>query len=468
MLTGAAAAFTGGVMAKPLPHHLRQTLTLGLPLVGSFLAQILIGITDTAMLGRYSAEALAASALAHSTWFSLFILGSGFAFAAMSIASDAEGRGDRTAARRATRMAAWLSIGFAVAVYPLFWFAEPLLLAARQGPDLAADATGFLRIAAVGMLPALLTQCLRSHLSALERTRIVLWSTLAAAAFNVVANWLLIFGNLGFPELGLNGAALASIVAHSTATGVLALYAARGPGMAAHRLFRNPWRPDPEALSRVARLGWPIGLTGVAETSLFFGAALMMGALGTVPLAAHGIALQIASASFVIHLGLSQAATVRVGRAAGAGAPTDLRRAAWAAILLSLGVVALTMAVFLLAGRDLAALFIDRADPAAEAILDLAATLVIVAGVFQLVDALQVMALGMLRGLQDTRVPMLLAVFSYFGVGIPASLALGFVVGFGALGIWAGMVIGLAVAAALLMGRFRRLAPSGGALAAAH
>ncbi|MBM2577503.1 MATE family efflux transporter [Jannaschia sp. Os4] len=446
-------------MAEPYPHHLRRTLTLGLPLVGSFLAQILIGITDTAMLGRYSAEALAASALAHSSWFSLFILGSGFAFAAMSLVADAEGRGDTTTPRRATRMAAWWSVGFAVAVYPVFVLSEPLFRLAQQGDRLAADAADYLIIAGVGMLPALITQCLRSHLSALERTRIVLWATLAAAALNVGVNWLLIFGNLGFPELGLRGAAVASVFAHATATVVLALYAAKGPGMAAYRLFRNPWRPDPELLGRIARLGWPIGLTGVAETSLFFGAALMMGALGTIPLAAHGIALQIASASFVIHLGLSQAATVRVGRAFGAGAPDDLRRAAWAAVALSMVVVALTMAVFLLAGRDLAALFLDRSDPAADAVLDLAAMLVIVAGVFQLVDAVQVMALGFLRGLQDTRVPMLLAVASYFGIGIPASLVLGFALGLGALGIWAGMVLGLAAASGFLMVRFLRVAP---------
>ena len=445
----------------PFRRHVGRTLVLGLPLVGSLLAQILIMVTDTLMLGRYSVEALAAGALATTVFHALFILAAGFAIAAMGAAADAVGRGDERTVRRTARMGLWLSLGAGLAAMPVLWFSEPILLLAGQLPRTAGDTKDYLRIAMLAMVPALLTMTLRSHLSALERTRIVLWTTLAAAVLNFGLNWLLIFGNAGAPEMGIRGAAWASVFSHAAMAGLLALYAARGPDMARWELFRNLWRPDWEILVRLFRLGWPVGLTLVSESALFTGTALMMGAIGSVPLAAHGVVMQVAAATFMLHLGISQAATVRVGRFAGQGNVVELRRAALAALALSGVAVALSVVVYLGAGRWIVAAFLDSDDAQTPAILTLGVALMGVAALFQLVDGAQVMALGFLRGVQDTRWPMVLAAISYWGVGIPASLLLGFTFGFGPVGIWLGLVIGLAVASVLLMVRFYLLVRDG-------
>ena len=446
----------------PFRSHLAQTLVLGLPLVGSLLARILIGVTDTLMLGRYSTEALAAGALGSSVFFTMFILAAGFAIAAMGAAADAVGRGDERTVRRTARMGLWLSLGAGLAAMPVLWFSEPILLMARQVPGTASDAQDYLRVAMLGLVPALLGTTLQSHLSALERTRIVLWATVLSALLNIALNWLLIFGNAGAPELGIEGAAWASVFSHAAGTGVLALYAARGPGMARWELFRNLWRPDREILVRLFHLGWPVGLTLVSESALFTGTALMMGAIGPVPLAAHGIVIQVAAATFMLHLGISQASTVQVGRFAGQGNAGEARRAAVAALTLSGVAVAVSVVVYLGAGRWIVSAFIGADNPQTAEILALGVVLMGLAGLFQLVDAAQVMALGFLRGVQDTRRPMVLAAISYWGVGIPASLGLGFGLGMGPVGIWLGLVVGLAVASVLLMTRFFRLVPSVG------
>ena len=447
--------------------HLAPTLALGLPLIGSQVAQILIGVTDTLMLGRYSVEALAAAALASTVFHALFILAAGFAIASMGMSADAAGRGDERTVRRVARMGLWLSLGAGLALMPVFWFSEPILLALGQTARTSLDASAYLRVAMLGLPAALLTMTLRSHLSALERTRIVLWTTLAAALLNVGLNWLLIFGHWGAPELGIRGAAWASVSVHVATTVLLALYATRGPDMARWELFRNIARPDREILARVFALGWPVGLTLLSENALFTGSSLMMGAIGTEALAAHGIAIQVAAATFMVHLGLSQAATVRVGRFAGAGDAGGLRRAALAALALSGVAVGGSMLLYFGAGRWIVGLFLAAGDPAAPAILALGATLLMVAALFQLVDAAQVMALGLLRGVQDTRRPLLYATVAYWGVGIPASWVLGFPLGLGPVGVWLGLVVGLGVASALLMTRFWRLAPREGAMAAA-
>lgn len=443
----------------PFRRHVVRTLVLGLPLVGSLLAQILIGLTDTVMLGRYSVEALAAGALASTTFHAVFILAAGFAIGAMGSAADAAGRGDERTVRRTARMGLWLSLGAGLLAMPVLWFSEPILLATGQIPRTAADTADYMRIAMLGLVPALLTMTLRSHLSALERTRIVLGATIAAAVLNVGLNWLLIFGNAGAPELGIRGAAIASVMAHVATATVLAFYAARGPGMARWELFRNLHVADREILGRLFRLGWPIGLTLVSESALFTGTALMMGAIGSVPLGAHGIVMQVSATTFMVQLGISQAATVRVGRFAGEGKAGDLRRAAWAALALSGGMAALSIVLFLGAGSWIVALFLDEGDPQASGIAALGVTLLGMAALFQVTDAGQVMALGFLRGLQDTRWPLVLAGIAYWIVGVPAALLLGFSAGFGPVGVWAGMVIGLGVAAVLLMTRFWRLAP---------
>ena len=432
----------------------RALLVLGLPMIGSHLAQIAMHITDTVMLGWYSVEALAAVVLGATGFFTLFLVGSGFAWAVMPMAAAAAANGEDAEVRRITRMGLWLSLLFGAAAMPVFWFAAPVLRALGQDADLAAAAQGYLRIAGWGIFPALAVMVLKSYLAALERTQFVLWATVAGAVLNAALNWVFIFGNWGAPELGIRGAAIATIATQGFTILLIGLYAAVLPELRRHALFVRFWRPDWGAFAAVFRLGWPIGLTTLAEAGLFSATALMMGWVGTRELAAHGIAIEIVSAIFMIPLGLSNAATVRAGQAHGRGDRAALRLVAGTGLGLALSIAICAAILFLAAPELLIGLFLDPGDPERPAILAIGATLLAVAALFQLADAGQVMALGLLRGVQDTRVPMIFAAISYWVVGIPTSYVLGFWAGLGGPGIWAGLVIGLVLAFGLLSSRF--------------
>ncbi|MDJ0859168.1 MAG: MATE family efflux transporter [Dinoroseobacter sp.] len=442
-------------MAQQLSYlqHIRAILVLGLPLIGSHMAQIAIGATDTVMLGWYSAEALAAVTLAASSvFFPALLVGSGFAWAVMPMVAKAAAESDEVRIRRVTRMGFWLVLLFAAALMPVMIWSKPWLVAIGQEPENAAAAQGYLRIAGWALIPGLLVMVLKGYLSALERTQIVLWVTIGAAVLNGVLNYILIFGNFGAPEMGLAGAAIASLVLHTASLVWLVLYARKH--FPQHDLFTRIWRLDLPIFKEVWRLGAPISVTSFAESGLFAVSALMMGALGTLELATHGVALNLAALTFMVHVGLSQAATVRAGRALGAGEINDLKRGGRAAIVMSVVFAGVTIAIFLTIPEFLIGLFLSPDDPLKPEIVALGVGLMAMAALFQFADGAQVMALGLLRGVQDTKVPMLLASFSYWAVGLPVAWWLGFHSNLGPYGVWLGLVVGLALAGVTLMWRF--------------
>lgn len=438
--------------------HARALMALGLPLIGSNLAQMLLHVTDTVMLGWYGVTELAAVVLGASAFFIVFILGSGFAQAVMPMAAAALGRGDEAQVRRDTRMGLWLSIGFGLFSYPLFWWSDPILRALGQAADVSALAQDYLRIAAWGMVPALLVMVLKSYLAASERTAVVLWITVLAVGVNAGINYALIFGRFGAPEMGVKGAAVASVFTQVATFVALALYAHFQPDLRRFHLFQRFARPDWQAMGQVFRMGWPIGLTGLAEGGMFQATALMMGWIGTMQLAAHGIALEVTALAFMVHLGFSNAATVRVARALGRGDVVALRRGAGVALMLSLGFGLTMVVLFLALSAPIVALFLDAQNPQTTEIIAYGSILLALSALFQMVDAAQVMAMGFLRGLHDTRVPMWIATLSYWVIGIPASYVFAFPLNFGGAGLWLGLTTGLTVAALLLMTRFWRRA----------
>lgn len=434
------------------PAHARAVLTLGVPLIGGHLGQIAIGVTDTVMLGWYGVDELAAQTVAGSFFFVLFLMGSGFAWAVMPMVASYDAEGDEVSLRRATRMGLWLSLAFAVLAMPLMIWSEPILLAMGQTDQVARDGAAYLDIAGWGIFPALILMTFKSYLAALERTQIVFWITALGAGTNALANYAFIFGNWGAPEMGIGGAAVASIVTQFVMlVGVVAyaLYA-----LPEHGILKRLWRPDFEMLGRVFRLGWPIGLTTLSEVALFAGTAVMMGWLGTIPLAAHGIALQLASITFMVHLGLANVATIRAGNAIGRHDLLRLVRGAKMAILMSLLTALATVVLFVAFPEPLIGIFMRSDEPARAEILTIGVVLLALAALFQLMDGAQVVALGLLRGVQDTRVPMVIAAVSYWGIGMPCSYVLGFVLGWEGVGVWLGLVLGLGFAGVALMVRF--------------
>ena len=434
------------------PREARALLRLGVPLAGSMVAQFLIVSTDTLMLGWYGVPELAAVTLAGGYFHIFFVLVAGFAFALMPLAASAHERGDIQALRRVTRMSLWLCVGVAAVMQVPFWVSEGALLALGQDTEVASLAAKYLFYLGPSLFPAMIVQVLRSYLSALERTGIILGTTIIAVVANAVCNYLLIFGNFGFPELGIVGAAVASLFNNLVMVVILVIYALRH--FPEHDLFGRLWRPDWAAMRDVYRLGWPIGITHVFETAFFSASAIMVGWIGTFELAAHGVALQLAALTFMAHLGLSQAATVRVGQAMGRSEPLGVRLTGQVGVLMSVGFSILTIAVFLSVPEPLLGVFLEPEDPDRDAIIAIGIGLLAVAALFQMVDGAQVLALSLLRGLEDTRVPMVLAAISYWVVGTPAGYLFGFVIGIGAVGVWLGLVVGLSVASALIMWRF--------------
>ena len=445
-------------LAPPAPTpgfagQARAVLGLGLPLIGSHVAQFALHVTDTVMLGWYGVTDLAAAALGVTLFFAVFTLGAGFGHAVMPMVAAANARAEPAEVRRATRMGLWLSLLYALAVLPAFLLSGPALAAMGQDPAVAPLAGTYLAIAGLGLGPALMVMTLKSFLAALGRTQVVLWVTVAAVFVNAFANWVFIFGNLGAPELGAAGAAIASVLVQIATLAAMLAYAATLPALKRYALLTRFWRPDWGALRRVFALGLPIGLAMLAETGLFAASAVMMGWLGPNPLAAHAIALEITAMFFMVHMGLSNAATVLVGQARGRGDRPGLRAAARAAVILSMGFATFTAGLYLVAGEWMVGLFLAPDNPDRAVIVPLGLALLWVAALFQLADGGQAMAMGLLRGIEDTRTPMLIAVVSYWLIGIPASYALAFLAGFAGVGLWLGMVAGLTVAALALMAR---------------
>jgi len=434
--------------------HAKAIAILGLPLIGGHLAQMAIGVTDTVMLGWYGVEALAAVTLASTYFFVLFIFGSGFAWAVMPMVARYHAEADETSIRRATRMGLWLSLGFGLCALPLMIFSAPILRLMGQEEVVVTLAAGYLAVAGWGILPALFVMVLKSYLAALERTQVVLWITVLAAVVNALVNYALIFGNWGAPELGLVGAAIASLATQIVSLVGVVIYVRIA--LPQHDMFRRLWAADRDMLGQVFRLGWPISITSLSEVGLFAASAVMMGWLGTVPLAAHGIAVQLAALTFMVHLGLGNAGTVRAGNAFGRKDPGHLARGAWVVTALSLGFSLVTVGFFFLFPGFFIGIYILEDDPARLQILQIGVGLLFMAGLFQLVDGMQAIALGVLRGLQDTRMPMIYAAVSYWLVGVPASYLLGFTFGLEGIGVWAGLALGLGVAAILLNWRFWR------------
>jgi len=454
-----------GPLISARRHHAwllegRELLRLAVPMAATQLAQMAILATDTVMLGHYSKEALAGGALGNVIYFMIWLLGSGMPMAVSPVIAHVQGRHgasakprDRREVRIAVRMGLWSVVLSSLPLLSFLIFTHPLLLFFRQEPGLAADAATFVSGLAFGLPFALGFQVLRSFSTALSRAVPPMVVMVLAILWNAGFDYALIFGHFGFPEMGLYGAGIASASSNIFSFVAMLAICLGAPALKRYRILHRLQHADWKCFAELFRLGLPIGITMLFEVALFNGAALVIGTFGLASLAAHQIAITIPSLTFMVPLGIGQAATVRVGLAAGAGDGIAARRAGFTAIAMAVVFMSGTAVLLLLWPRQIATLWLPDI-PANADVLAFAVSFLHIAAAFQLVDGIQVTASLSLRGLKDARGPMWLAGASYWLAGAPVGLALAFWGHLQGFGIWLGLAFGLLVAAITLTTRF--------------
>ena len=440
--------------------HFRETVLLGLPLIAAQLAQMALNVTNTLVLGRVGPEELAASVLGWQLFFVIWMFGSGFGFAVMPLVAGAVGSNDPRGGRRFVRMGLWISFAYGLLMMAPLWQAEAIFRALGQDPHISTLAAAYVGTLKWSLFPQLAIIVLRSFLGALGRPGIVVVALLLGVAVNAGLNLVLVFGAGDMPAMGMSGSGLATFIATSCVALFLVAHISRHRVLRRQEIFVRFLKPDLPAIAEVFRLGWPMGTTVVAEVALFTATSFMMGVIGPMELAAHGIALQLSGLAFMVPLGLSAATTIRVGHAFGAGNQAELSRAAATSLALGLAIACLSAAVFLTMPYALIGLYLDIEAESSAAVVPIAVSFLAVAGIFQIVDSVQALSSGALRGLKEARAPMMIALFSYWAIGVPVGYGLAFQAGWGGIGIWWGLAIGLAAAAVLmtlrLVGKVRR------------
>jgi multidrug resistance protein, MATE family len=437
---------------SPIRAEIRATLRLAAPLAGANVAQMAMGLTNAIVAGRLGGGALAAAGLGAGFYFTLVMICQGVLVAVAPLAAHAIGAEDERAAARVAGAGMALAALMALPVFALLTVAPRLLTLLGYDPVLAADIADFLSAIRWASPAFLGFAVLRGILSAAGRVRAIMFAVLFAVPANAVLNWALVFGHFGLPALGIVGSGFSTAIIQWLMTLGLAAYALLLPARSGRR-FGMPMRGD---FARIVRVGLPISGMLALEVGVFNAAGVLMGLLGPEALGAHQLAINFASLTFMVPLGIAQAATVRVAYGLGAGAAEAARRAGFVALALGGALMVAPSLLMVALPRTIAGIYLDLGEPGNEGTAIIAARLLAIAAAFQVFDGVQVIALGALRGYRDTAVPMLIGAFGYWAVGFAMSWALAFPLGYGAAGLWWGLALGLGIVALLLTWRLHR------------
>lgn len=431
--------------------EIRATVAVAAPLAGANLAQFSMHVSNTIMVGHLGAASLAAAGLGGALYATLQMTCQGVLTAVAPLAAHAVGANDHPSVGGIAGAGLIVAALLAVPLIAILSVMPLLLAGLGYDPELVADIAAFLRVICWGAPAFLGFAVLRFLLVALFRARVVMLVSLLAVPLNIGLNWVLIFGHFGMPALGILGSATATAIVQWLILLFFALYLLIAPGRMRFRIGRQALRDIP----RILRLGLPIGVLRALEIGLFVTTGVLMGVLGSDALGAHQLVFNVIGVSFMVPLGLSQAATVRVAFQLGAGSPDAARHAGLVALALGAAFMAATALLLLMTRRTILGVYLDLADPANRGLVAIALQLFVIAALFQVFDGMQVIAVGALRGYQDAAVPMLIAAIGYWGVGVAGGWLLGFPLGFGALGLWSGLAAGIAVVAVSLTLRLR-------------
>jgi MATE family multidrug resistance protein len=432
-------------------RELRPTLALAFPIIVGQVSQMLIGVTDNAFIGRVGTVELAAAAFTHGAFHILYIVGVGLLLGAGVFAARDHGAGNEVGCAAWLRHGRALALGVGVGTFALILILSTQLHRYGQPPEVIAVVKPFLLLIGASFIPALFFQVQRQFAESLGRPWVPMGIMIADVALNALLNWVFVFGHLGFPAMGLVGSGMATLVARIVAVIALGWWLKTSPTFA---VVRNaPWAGwERHRFVGLLKLGVPAASMFLFEGGAFAMVALMMGWLGTVPLAAHQVALGCAGLTFMVPLGMSMAVSLRVSKAIGLGRHDLVRPIGFGAYFAGLGSMVFFAIIFAFAGRMITGLFTPELAVAA-----MAAQLLFVAAIFQVFDGAQVISAGALRGMTDVRVPTVLTFIAYWVVSLPLGYWLAFKTSIGATGLWMGLATGLGIAAVLLGWRFHRL-----------
>lgn len=431
---------------------IQTTLRISLPIIVAQLGIVMMGVADTIQVGNLGAAPVAASGIGNHVFILIAIIGLGTLSVVAPQVAAAHSRGDNQECNLLLRAGIRLGLGIGIVLCLIILFISLHFNIFLQTPEVESMTIPYLQILGISVIPLLLFTSIKQFSDGLAYTRISMVITLIGLAINIILNWLLIEGNLGFPAWGLNGSAISTLIARIGMAVMIGVYVFRSP------LFGNfVMRPAKgysfaPLISKLLKLGLPGGLQLFFEVGAFAGAAIIAGWLGTVPLAAHEISINLASVTYMVAAGIGSAGAIRVGQAYGAGNQAKIIRAGTISLLLAIVFMATTCVIFLTLNTLLVELYIQDQE-----VIQVAATLVIIGGFFQLSDGIQVVGLGILRGIEDVYMPTIIALFAYWVIGLPLGYVLGFTFNMNVQGIWLGLLAGLTVSAILLTFRFYTL-----------
>ncbi|MEO0349943.1 MAG: MATE family efflux transporter [Cyanobacteria bacterium P01_A01_bin.15] len=437
----------------PLHLEVREFLKLAIPLIAAQVAQSATGFADTIMMGRMGAETLAAGGLAAIIYISIMTATSGMVMGVSPLVAEAFGAGQKSRIQQIARQGLWLALAVSIPAMAITGQVDTWMIRTGQDPAIVVLADTYLNIILWSLLPMAGFTALRSTVSALSQAQPIMAIMVVGTAFNIVANYVLGFGKLGLPAMGLAGLALATTLAWWGMFVVLALYVLLHPTMRAYHFFDTPHYPRPRILRQLAWVGLPIGIFSGLESGFFLTIMVLMGRLGTEALAAHQVVLQTVVVLFMVPLGISFATTVRVGQWLGQRDLAGMQQATWVSMVMTTVLMVAGSMAFLMFPKQIIGIYLDVNNPENAAIVALAIPLLTIAAITMVLDGLQKAVYGALQGLQDTRVPMVLNVLGFWGVGLSVGYGLGFQLGMGGRGLWIGQSVAIAAVAILFSWR---------------
>lgn len=437
--------------------EVREFLKLAIPLASAQVAQSATGFADTVMMGRMGADVLAAGGLASIIFWSLSTASSGVVMGISPLIAEAFGASQKTRIQKLARQGLWLAFFVSIPMIILIGQLERWMILAGQAEATVKLVSSYLDIMLWGLFPTVGFVALRATVSALSQAQPVMFIVVLGTAFNIIGNYILGFGKLGFPQMGLTGLALASTLALWSMFVALALYVLLHRKLKSYRILQGLHRIRPKVLKELLWIGLPIGIFSGLEMGFFMAIMFLMGTLGTEALAAHQIVFQTIVVTFMVPLGMSHAATVRVGQWLGRQDFMSMRKAVWISIGICTIFMLGTSVTFLLFPKQIIGIYLDLQNPENAAVVSLALPLLTIAAISQVLDGIQKAVYGSLQGLQDTQIPMMLNVVGYWVIGLSTGYALGFYLGWGSVGLWIGQAVAITVVAGSFIWRLCEL-----------